>query len=47
VRTGVAVEKLDIHENGMIFGDGKWSAAPYKSLIGHPGTTLFWTSSRI
>jgi hypothetical protein len=32
----VAVEKLDIHKNGTILGDGKWSVASYKSLVGHP-----------
>jgi hypothetical protein len=37
--TGVAVEKLAIHKTGMILGDGKWSAASYKSLVGHPGAT--------
>jgi hypothetical protein len=41
----VAVEKLDIHKNSMIFGDGKWSDAPHKSFMGHPDTTLFWTLS--
>jgi hypothetical protein len=34
---GVAVEKLDIHKNGMILGDSKWSVAP---------ATLFWPSFR-
>jgi hypothetical protein len=34
--TGVAVKKLDIHKNGTILGDGKWSVASYKSLLGHP-----------
>jgi hypothetical protein len=43
---GVAVEKLDIHKNGMILGDSKWSVAPYKSLIAHPDATLFWPSFR-
>jgi hypothetical protein len=43
----VAVEKLDIHKNGMILGDGKWSVTPYKSFMGHPDATLFWTSSHI
>ena len=33
--TSVAVEKLDIHKNGAILGDGKWSVASYKSLVGH------------
>jgi hypothetical protein len=33
----VAVEKLDIHKNDTILGDGKWSVASYKSLVGHPG----------
>jgi hypothetical protein len=32
----VAVEKLDIHKNGTILGDDKWSVASYKSLVGHP-----------
>jgi hypothetical protein len=45
--SGVAVEKLDIHKNGMILGDGKWSVTPYKSFMGHPDATLFWTSSHI
>ena len=35
----VAVEKLDIHKKGMILGDGKWSVASYKSLVGHLGAT--------
>jgi hypothetical protein len=45
--SGVAVEKLNIHKNSMIFWDGKWSDAPHKSFIGHPDATLFWTSPRI
>jgi hypothetical protein len=45
--SGVGVEKLDLRKNGMILGDGKWSIAPYESLIGHPNATLFWTSSCI
>jgi len=35
--TGVAIEKLDIHKNGTILGDGKRLVASYKSLVGHPG----------
>jgi hypothetical protein len=30
--TGVAVEKLNICKNGMIFEDGKWSVAPTDRL---------------
>ena len=32
----MAVEKLDIHKNGTILGDGKRSVASYKSLISGP-----------
>jgi hypothetical protein len=35
----MAVEKLNIHKNGTILGDSKWSVAFYKSLVGHPGAT--------
>jgi hypothetical protein len=37
----VAVEKLNIHKNSVILGDGKWSDAPYKPFIGHPHAALF------
>jgi hypothetical protein len=38
---GVAVEKLNIHKNSVILGDGKCSDAPYKPFIGHPDAALF------
>jgi hypothetical protein len=36
VRTGVAVEKLEISENQHKFGDRKCLGEPCKSFIGHP-----------
>jgi hypothetical protein len=37
--TGVGVEKVDIHKNGVIFGDRKCLGDPRKSFVGHPDAT--------
>jgi hypothetical protein len=44
--TGVGVEKVDIHKNGVILRDRKCLGDPRKSFIGHPDATLFWLSFR-
>jgi hypothetical protein len=46
VLTGVGVEKVDIHKNGVILGDRKCLGDQRKSFVGHPDATLFVTSSR-
>ena len=45
VRTGVGVEKVDIHKNGVILGDRKCLGDPRKSFVGHSDATQFGTSS--
>jgi hypothetical protein len=37
--TGVHVEKVDIHKNGVILGDRKCLDNPRKSFVGHPDAT--------
>jgi hypothetical protein len=37
----VAVEKVDIHKNSMILGDGKWSDVADKSVNRHSQLPLF------
>jgi PIN domain nuclease of toxin-antitoxin system len=44
--TGVGVEKVDTHKNGVILGDRKCLGDPRKSFVGHPDATQFGTSSR-